>query len=106
MIQPHELEIYREAMNRYGLVKQINQANQELSECILALTKFMQKHHWADTTSDVNFNKLVDNIAEEIADVQVMTEQITDHFGLEEKVTIWKRAKVIRLRNKMNGGDN
>jgi NTP pyrophosphatase (non-canonical NTP hydrolase) len=105
MITDENRRIYRQAMTRYGIVKQTNQTVQELGECIMACTKYLQKIYWAEPVAQEKFNKYMDNLAEEIADVQIMTEQLTDYHGIEDQVARWKEQKIQRLVFRMAGGD-
>lgn len=69
-----------EIANHYGLNLQTKQACQELAELIVALTKGKQ-----------------DNIIEEIADVEIMIEQIKHLYDIpEENIQEVKEAKIKR----------
>lgn len=44
-------------------------------------------------------------IAEEIADVQIMLEQIILHLGIEKEVAEWRQGKLKRLESRINQAD-
>ena len=72
------------AINHFGPGAQQIKAIEELSELIQALAK-----------SDR------DNIAEEMADVRIMLEQLMMAFDLHLKVEDWEAKKVARLENNL-----
>lgn len=65
----NEFEIYEQAVKHYGNLNQIVKAMEECGELIRALAR------WLQGDPDVV------NIAEEIADVEIMVEQIKIIFG-------------------------
>ncbi len=76
--------LYKKAMEKFGEIKQLNKAIEELSELIRAISRI-------ETENDKN------NLSEELADVRIMIEQIERHFDLEDKVEVWKKFKLDRL---------
>ena len=81
-------EALEKIINHYGMSKQLYKATEELAELIQALCK------WAVTDAETNTDKLInleENIIEEMADVQIMLEQLKIFFavnpqGFEEKM--------------------
>ncbi|CAM2952075.1 hypothetical protein HAHI6034_05625 [Hathewaya histolytica] len=84
-------EIYTKAIERYGLNAQIDMVFEEMSELQKELCKFKRG------------KKTVDNIAEEIADVTIMLEQMQLAFDIKDKVQFQKDLKVKRLENRLKG---
>lgn len=82
-------EIYQEAIKTFGERSQIIKAIEELNELSTALAR--------------SLNNIGDseNIAEELADVDVMCEQLCMIFKNRVDVLKVKQAKVTRLRRKI-----
>lgn len=90
---PKELnkdEIYREAIDTWGADMQIDMFIEEASELIQALIKYKRGK------GDLN------NIAEEIADVSIMLEQMAMMFDCHNKSVGFKKFKLARLKNTLN----
>jgi hypothetical protein len=83
-------QILQEAIANYGARNQIIVAIEELSELQKELCKFLRD------------NK-TDNIAEEIADVEIMLEQMVMLFSSRETINRWKQNKLERLDKRMRG---
>ena len=79
-------EIYEQAIKTFGAKHQIVKAVEELSELVTALARYSLGE------GDL------DNIAEEIADVEVMCEQLTMIFKNLRQVLKIKEQKTERLR--------
>lgn len=82
-------KIYIKAIERYGLRAQIDMVFEEMSELQKELCKFKRGK---DT---------IDNIAEEIADVKIMLEQMELAFDIKDKVQFQKDLKSKRLENRL-----
>jgi hypothetical protein len=86
-----EQQIYKQAVKKWGHALQITQSIQEMAELTKELTKIFQRK--------TNF----DNIIEEIADTQIMLEQLKvilrDKIGLDfdNKYGVAYEAKLLRL---------
>lgn len=92
--EPKELnkdEIYQEAIKTWGPDMQIDMCVEEMAELIQALIKFKRGK------GDLN------NIAEEIADVSIMLEQMAMVFDCHNKSYAYKQYKLARLKNTLNG---
>ena len=85
-----EQQILEDAIAHYGTRHQVIVAIEELSELQKELCKFLRD------------NK-TDNIAEEIADVEIMLEQMVMLFSSRETVDRWKQNKLERLDKRMKG---
>lgn len=85
-------KILHSAIIHYGQVNQVDQSVEEMAELIQALNKFKRKNKRKEDTVPVQIN-----IAEEIADVEIMLEQLKIIFKCSGQVDIWRRKKLRRL---------
>lgn len=86
-----EQEVFRAAIDKWGAGAQTLMVFEEMAE----LQKELCKHaRGADN---------VEHIAEEIADVQIMLEQMIVLHGCEEAVRGYRRSKVERLKIRIRG---
>ena len=86
---PWELEVCTSAIETYGVDHQLVVCMEELAE----LTKEVTKH--------IRGRDNLPQIAEEIADVEVMLEQLKIMFGLKKAVPEIARAKLVRLQKRI-----
>ena len=77
------------AIETFGKEAQIIMAMEEMSELIQALSK------------NIRGEDNVDNIAEEIADVSIMLEQMMIIFACSDKVAEWHKKKICKLIQKI-----
>lgn len=82
-------EVYRTAINKWGIEAQVMMVLEEMSE----LQKELCKH----SRGKDNRNE----IAEEIADVEITLEQMKEFFKCESLVEIWKHEKLKRLKMRL-----
>ncbi|OHW63104.1 hypothetical protein EUAN_08880 [Andreesenia angusta] len=82
-------EVYKLAMEKYGESHQMTVAVEELSE----LQKEVCKYQRGENSKQ--------EMAEEIADVEIMLEQMKQHFGFGSLVELYKQGKVNRLKERM-----
>ena len=82
-------ELYKKAIETWGRDLQVVVAIEELSELQKELTKALRSGYSAD------------GIAEEIADVKIMLEQLEIIFNAEDYVGFWKDLKLSRLEKKL-----
>jgi len=80
--------IYKKAIKLWGIDSQMSMVVEEASELIKAICKLRRTGVTAET---------VNNLAEEIADMEIMTEQLKIMFYLTEGVGKWKKHKIERL---------
>lgn len=88
-------EIYQKALKKWKERSQLEMAQEEAIEFALAIRKFIRK------ADDQTFS----NLLEEIADVEIMIEQIKmmyRHTGIESSIEIEKIFKVNRLKDRLN----
>lgn len=84
-----EIEIYKKIIEKYGKGKQIIKAVEELSELQKELCKLLLTVN--------NKSKVVTNVAEEIADCEIMIKQLKLILNCDEMVNNWKVYKLKRL---------
>ena len=84
--------LFEKAINQWGRQSQIDMMIEECAELVKALCKLKRKHDPSDTGA------LVNDICEEIADVQLMVNQMKIVFGSKE-VKDWYAVKVERLQH-------
>ena len=84
-----EHEVLTQAVKRYGVVSQVNMMFEEMSE----LQKELCKH--------LRGKDNLTEIAEEIADVEIMLAQMKAIFGCAAMVEGWRQTKVDRLANRL-----
>lgn len=95
MKRPEVKKLYHEAWNKWGMELQFVMLMEECSELIKASSKVLRKHK-----EDVNVWR---NFAEEVADVEIMIDQIKtmcDWQLIDKAVENRKHDKLLRL-NKM-----
>lgn len=83
----NEYDIYRQAVERFGPAHQINKAVEELGELTQALMRYQ------------NGEPVIGNVAEEIADVEIMIEQVKIILGerYESYLELKKAEKIGKL---------
>lgn len=82
-------KLYQQAWELFGTEKQLVVAMEECAELIKELSKAIRG----------NPNSMY--IAEEIADVEIMLEQIKQHFALQPVVVGFKEEKQKRLKERL-----
>lgn len=83
-----EYEVYSQALNKWGTESQIMKLFEEIAELQNAICKYIRKR-----------NNIYD-VATEIADVQIMAEQMSILFG-KELVNSEKERKFERLKKRL-----
>lgn len=87
-----ERKTFCAALSRYGAQAQITILFEEMSELQDVLCKFLRGRLDGNTLA---------NIAEEIADVGIMLDQMAVEFEVEDAVAEQRGYKVDRLRNRI-----
>ncbi len=83
-------EIYDAAMKQYGIQSQTMVLCEESGELIQAASKMLRSTDPTDS--------LKDHLAEEMADVLIMIEQLKRYYGITAgMISNWKYKKLIRL---------
>ena len=93
MTKAERESVYAEAFLKYGPRMQMIVAIEELSECQKELCKMLRK----DTL------ELSRELAEEIADAQIILEQLVWFFRLEQTVECFANSKIQRLERRVRG---
>ena len=83
-------DLYRLAIDRYGVAAQCVVAVEELSE--------LQKEICKQLRDGGDLNAL----AEEIADAKIMIEQVIKAFGIKQEAEAWRRLKLERLERRLS----
>ena len=91
-----KMETYRKAVETFGGLNQVDIAVEEMSE----LTKALLKHRRAVKNENVT-DEIYDNIAEEMADVSIMLEQLYVIFGNRKNVYQFIEDKTKRLAERI-----
>lgn len=84
--------------NHYGLRQQSDQTIEEMAELTLALRKFWR----CDTEEHEEYKRRRCDIAEEIADVEIMLEQLRYLFDIETETANWKIDKINRQMRRIH----
>ena len=93
----HRGAVYRDAIEYYGAKNQVDVALEEMGELIQALMKERRcEEEWRRPDLRVH-------VAEEMADVEIMLEQLKIIFKNEEAVEQWRGAKIERLERRLDG---
>ena len=90
-------KILRKAIDTYGTEAQMMQCIEEMAELIQAINKYFR------ASTQFKWAEAYDSVVEEIADVQIMLEQMRIVFGDksdDEQIT----AKLGRLEKRLKGG--
>lgn len=85
--------------DHYGLNSQLNILQEECAELIQAVSKY-QRH---DKFNSIIYENDKKHLAEEIADVEVMINQIKYMMNLAAVVDSWKEKKICRQLERMDG---
>lgn len=92
--QAWQMGLYERTIKRYGQIKQVTKAVEELGELAVELSRWLL----ADGIGD---GHLLSHIKEELADVCIMTDQLQLIFG---DVSDWEMHKLERLERKLERG--
>lgn len=85
-----ESEVLQRALDTYGSLPQIVMIFEEMSELQKELCKYLRGKYSPE------------NIAEEIADVEIMLEQMKMLFCCTDDVRNERRRKVVRLKGRLD----
>ena len=91
-----EREIYKRAVNQYGIQNQLDQLQEECAEAIVAVSHVRR----ASSKGEAESIKAFDELAEEIADVEIMCAQARLCLG-GKAVESMKRHKLKRLEKRL-----
>ena len=90
--------ICRKAVETFGVDLQQMVAMEELGELIQAISKIAR---WECSQSTLS--EYIDNLAEEIADVEIMLEQLKQCYGCHIQTNDYKRRKLEKLKSMVEG---
>lgn len=89
--QEWQMGLYERTIKRYGQIKQVTKAVEELGELAVELSRWLLNNGAPD-------GHLLSHIKEELADVCIMTDQLQLIFG---DVSDWEMYKLERLERKL-----
>lgn len=92
-------EVLQRAIDTYGYTAQIDKALEEMSE----LAKALLKLRYAKPTG-VETDILRDAVSEEMADVEIMLEQLHMIYQNDKKVSEYRQKKIERLERRLKDG--
>ena len=98
MITSSDSVICRKAVQTFGVDIQQIVAMEELGELIQAISKIAR---WECSQSTLS--EYIDNLAEEIADVEIMLEQLKQCYGCHIQANDHKRRKLDKLKSMVEG---
>ena len=80
-------KIYDKLIKKYGIDNQLGILQEELAELIVAVSHYKRNRK--------------SNIPEEIADVEIMLEQIIQHYDMRNDIDEWKTKKLERMDRRL-----
>lgn len=83
-------KLYRQALSQWGRDAQVTKAIEELAELTHALCRWWSNPH------------KLENVSEEMADVEIMLEQLEGIFENAEEIAQWKARKLSRLEARLH----
>ena len=90
--------LLQRAIDTHGAQIQIFKAMEEMGELTQALAKLAGN----PDAPNPDYNQMVDHVAEEVADVRIMLEQICMIFDIEERAVRWRWHKLQRLKDRLD----
>lgn len=93
MNKKERFKLYQKAEDAWGLLAQYDQAIEEMGELIVAINKYKRQQLYGEYKGR---SDIVDNLAEELADVRMCLEQISGYVG-EAKVEKMLDKKLNKL---------
>ena len=89
-------DVFIGCLERYGAAHQLMMLAEECSELTQAAMKVYRVQGDPDECESA-----LDHLAEEMADVRIMLEQLTMMFGNDEQVAKWTKYKLDRQRSRL-----
>lgn len=86
-------QIMEEAVSHFGAPGQTVKAIEEMAELQKELCKYLNEN-------EISLERL-DSISQEMADVEIMLEQLKIIFSNQERVEEWKKLKLLRLEYRL-----
>lgn len=95
-----QYELYNLALKTWGLKAQMHKLSEEAAELTAAAIKMHTKRPLCKT--EAGRDKYLKALIDELADVEIMSEQIIQALRLEDALTIRKAQKLDRLAKKLS----
>ena len=92
--------LLQRAIDHYSVTAQIYKTMEEMGELIHAIARFEAAPQGAAPEA---LAAMRDNIAEEIADVEIMLEQLRMIYMIGDEAKAWEYKKLMRLRDRLDG---
>jgi NTP pyrophosphatase (non-canonical NTP hydrolase) len=99
-------ELYSRVYASLGEAHMLILTTEELSELTKAISKYQRNKIKTSKGLDDRDPTLLEAIADEIADVEIMTEQIKQAYNMQDKVQTYKSAKLDRLEERVKVYEN
>ena len=90
--------LLQRAIDTHGANQQVWKAVEEMGELTQALAKLAGD----PGAPNPDYNQRMDHVAEEIADVRIMLEQICMIFDIEARAGQWRYHKLQRLKERLD----
>lgn len=102
-MQIYDTNTLEKAISKYGKDSQVDMAVEEMSELVKALLKDRRAMR---NPAAWDYERIYQNICEEIADVLIMLEQLMMIFNCEKEVEGYIRAKIERLKKRLEAEED
>jgi NTP pyrophosphatase (non-canonical NTP hydrolase) len=100
-MQTEQEKVLLRAWNTFGPEKQLDMLVEECAELIQAVNKLKR----ADDSSDEEFDKARLHLAQEIADVGIMIDQVSKGMLIDVAVALQRGSKIVRLAVRLDEFD-
>lgn len=99
-------EVITRSLDTYGLLNQIGQTEEEMAELIVALSKWQRgTGHGQAVRGDLTLDEIRGQVIEELADTQIMLDQMIKGFNAELEVNEMLHMKIERQARILGGRD-
>lgn len=99
--------LYERAIAHFGEGMQLLKAMEEAGELVQAVAKYTALPVPAMSDAEAEYAKrTIDHLAEEIADVRIMLDQMEMIADCHDQVDRWKWKKIKRLRERIEEDEN
>jgi NTP pyrophosphatase (non-canonical NTP hydrolase) len=100
MNEEEKQALYAHAANEFGTERQMRKCQEECAELIAAINRLVEAHYAAKAGDQVLNPPQEAKVIEELADVEIMVEQLKGFVGVT-KVEAIKRLKLRRLQERL-----
>ena len=95
--------LYERAIAHFGEGMQLLKTMEEAGELVQAVAKYTALPVPAMSDAEAEHAKqTINHLAEEIADVRIMLEQVCMIFDIEERAQQWRWHKLVRLKERLD----